>query len=127
MPFRCPQCFVRNSLEISLSIELPPDRQSEEIALQVVVCSACYFKGLAVYAEGRGDCPESESWQHIGYWVSPDAVESVRQAIVSCPNPRDPRCACAAHAGLGQKDLRGVWAGLLEMQRGHTFAMRLAL
>ncbi len=127
MSFRCPQCHVRDSLEIVLSIDLPPDRQSEEISLQVVACKACHFKGVAVYAQGRGDCPESESWNHIGYWVSPDAVESVSQAIGSCPDPHQPKCKCAAHVSLGQKDLRGLWAGLMEMQHGHTFAMRLAL
>ncbi len=127
MSFRCPQCATRDGLEIEGSIELPPDRDAQELCLQVVVCKACTFRGLAVYSEGRGDCPESETWNHIGYWVSPDAVDSVAAAIRSCPNPHDSQCTCPAHVELGQKDLRGRWRGLLELEHGHTFAMRLFL
>jgi hypothetical protein len=127
MAFRCPQCKTRDTLQIALSMDLPPDRKSEELSIQVVACRDCSFRGLAVYEVGRGDCPESESWKHIGYWVSPDAVESVSAAIRSCPEQRNPHCTCAAHASLGKKDLRGKWSGLLELERGHTFAMRLFL
>jgi predicted Zn-ribbon and HTH transcriptional regulator len=125
MSFRCPQCKTRDTLQIVLSLDLPPDRQTEELSLQVVACRDCGFRALAVYEVARGDCPESESWKHIGYWVSPDAIESVSAAIRSCPEQRNPHCACAAHASLGKKDLRGKWSGLLELERGHTFAMRL--
>lgn len=125
MAFRCPQCRSVDGLEIECSIELPPDRYSDEIALQVVRCRCCVFAGLAVYAEERGSCPECESWRHIGYWVSPDAVESVRSAIQSCPNPRDRSCGCRAHRTLSEQDLRGSWKGLLELERGHTFLMRI--
>jgi hypothetical protein len=125
MSFRCPQCLTRNSLEIALSIELLPDRRSDEISLQVVSCSACTFRGLAVYAESRYGRQDSESWDHIGYWVSPDAVESISAAIRSCPFPMNPRCTCAAHTSLGGQDVYGKWRGLLEMERGHTFKMRI--
>ena len=77
MAFRCPQCMTPDSLEIFNSIELPPDRQAHEISLQVVCCAACSFRGLAVYSEGRANIHELQTWQHIGYWVSPDAVDSV--------------------------------------------------
>lgn len=127
MAFRCPQCKTQDSLHISHAMELPPDRQSQELSLQVVACKECGFRALAVYEVARGDCPESESWKHIGYWVSPDAVESVLAAIRSCPEPRNPDCSCAAHVSLGKKDLRGRWSGLLELERGHTFSMRLFL
>lgn len=125
MSFRCPQCLTRNSLEITLSIELLPDRRSDEISLQVVSCSACAFRGLAVYAESRHGRLDSESWDHIGYWVSPDAIESVSAAIRSCPDPFNPRCTCATHASLGEQDVYGKWRGLLELERGHTFKMRI--
>jgi hypothetical protein len=125
MAFRCPQCLLPGSLEIDCSIELPPDRRSAEIALQVIACSACAFRGLAVYSEARGSVPESERWQHTGYWVSPDAVLSAREAIRSCADPHNRRCTCPAHAGLGEQDYRGLWKGLLELERAHTFLMRL--
>lgn len=127
MPFRCPQCLTLDSLDIRLSIELPPDRQTDEISLQVVECSTCNFRGLATYIEQRGSFPGAESWKHIGYWVSPDAVESVSAAIRSCPNTHNPKCECLAHTALGQKDLCGEWRGLLELKEGHTFSMRLFL
>jgi hypothetical protein len=125
MSFRCPQCLTCNSLEITLSIELLPDRRTDEISLQVVSCSACNFRGLAVYEEARHARSDAESWAHIGYWVSPDAVESVSAAIRSCPNPFDSRCTCASHIGLGEQDVYGKWRGLLELERGHTFKMRI--
>jgi len=127
MPFRCPQCKTRDSLDITAAIELPPDRQTEEIALQVICCSACTFRGLAVYEEARGSVIESESWKHIGYWVSPDAVDSVLRAIQACPEPRNARCACASHGALGKKDIKGIWSGLMEIRGGHTFLMRLSV
>jgi hypothetical protein len=127
MSFRCPQCQTPNSLEIDCSIELPPDRETEEISLQVVACGICIYQGVAVYAEARGSCPEAESWRHVGFWVSPDAVESVRKAIQACPDPHNRGCECDSHTALGQKDLHGRWKGLLELERGHTFLMRMYL
>jgi len=125
MSFRCPQCLTRNSLEITLSIELLPDRESDEISLLVVTCSACAFRGLAVYAESRHGRLDSESWEHIGYWVSPDAIESISAAIRSCPDPFNSRCSCHTHTSLGEQDVYGKWCGLLELERGHTFKMRI--
>jgi hypothetical protein len=115
------------SLEIFTSIELPPDRQAHEISLQVVCCNTCAFRGLAVYQEGRANIHESQSWQHIGYWVSPDAVDSVLSAIQSCPDRLNRDCKCVAHTSLGEKDVRNYWKGLLELERGHTFLMRMAV
>ena len=127
MSFRCPQCLTRDGLEIQSSIELPPDRRSQDISLQVVRCTACRFTGLAVYEEARGSSEGVDKWKHIGYWVSPDAVASVEAAIRSCPQPTWRECDCPAHAALGQKDFNGLWRGLIEMERGHTFSMRLFL
>jgi hypothetical protein len=141
MSFRCPQCLTSDSLEITDGIDHFLDRDTSAagvgaygyrgdscsmgFSLQVVACSICTFRGLAIYSEGRGDYPESESWQHIGYWVSLDAVEAVSTAIRSCPDPHNPRCPCPAHAALAQHDVDGQWRGLQELERGHTFSMRL--
>ena len=127
MSFRCPQCKTPASLEIVSSIELPPDARSEEITLQVVECAACGFSGLAVYEEPRHGILEADDWRHTGYWVSKDAVESVKAAIRSCPNPYAADCACEVHTSLNQRDMHGAWKGLLEMERAHTFLMRLAV
>lgn len=127
MAFRCPQCHSPGGLEIECSIELPPDRYSDEISLQIIRCRDCIYTGLAVYAEERGSCPECEGWRHLGYWVSPDAVEATRNAICACPNPHDRQCDCPAHRSLSEQDLTGHWKGLLELERGHTFSMRIHL
>jgi len=124
MSFRCPQCHSLAGLEILLSIELPPDRQWDEISLQVIGCSDCDFRGMAVYEELVSGS-EQESWHHIGYWVSQDAVLSVLEAIRTCPNPSDRNCECQAHSSLGERDVNGLWRGLLELERGLTFSMRL--
>lgn len=126
MPFRCPQCLTRDSLEIIAGLELPPDSRSDELTLQVVACKACSFRGLAVYEESRRGYLEMSSYHHIGYWVSPDAVESVLKAIRACPDPFNGRCECDSHLSLGKKDIHGMWSGLVELERGHTFLMRLA-
>jgi hypothetical protein len=125
--FRCPQCLTPEGLEIEAAMELPPDRQTEEITLQVIGCRVCGFRGLAVYEEARGSFHGVESFKHIGYWVSADAVESVSKAIINCPDAHNRLCECASHTALGQKNLNGEWRGLLEMQHGHTFLMRMAL
>lgn len=127
MAFRCPQCKSPNSLKICSSIELPPDNMAQEITLQVVKCAQCGFRGLAVYEEMRYGGRGEDSWLHTGYWVSPDAVESVQSAIAACPNPNDPRCTCPVHSELSQRNVNQVWRGLLELERSHTFKMRLFL
>lgn len=53
MAFICPQCFGKGTLEIKVSMQLPSDSRSDEIALQTVGCSQCGFQGLAVYEESR--------------------------------------------------------------------------
>ena len=85
MSFRCPQCKTLTSLDITSSIELPPDSRSDEITLQVVECTDCGFSSLAVYEEPRHAILETDDWKHIGYWVSKDAVESVKAAIHYLP------------------------------------------
>lgn len=125
MGFRCPQCRTLSSLEITATLALPPDRCTDERALQVVECSACCFRALAVYSEARIGNAERDDFEHIGYWVSKDAVESVLAAIRSCSTPLDASCKCIAHQRLGEKDVYGLWSGLLELKQGHTFSMRL--
>lgn len=125
MSFQCPQCKSVDSLDIMMAIELPPDHKSQEITLQVVACRVCNFRGLAVYEETRYGGTGEDGWVHTGYWVSPDAVESVVAAISSCPQPNNRRCKCPAHSELSQRNVSQIWRGLLEIERSHTFLMRL--
>ena len=125
MPFQCPECSSSpRSLKIEARIELPPDSRSDEIALQIVVCSRCHFSGIAVYEESRRGALDSESFTHVGYRVSAESVSKLRRMIRQCPAPKNPRCRCSVHQELGGKDPSGRWIGLQGIPREGEFALR---
>ena len=82
MALQCPDCTLY-TLQTAISIELPPDSRSDEIALQVVRCSQCGFSGLAVYEESRRGALDDESVDHRAYRVSAEAVAAVEKAIMA--------------------------------------------
>jgi hypothetical protein len=100
MPFQCPSCGG-DSLEITFSLELPPNDLDDESALQTVKCGSCDFLGIAVYRESRRGGVDSESWSHSGYEVSGETLEPLLETLSRCPSPRDRRCQCPAHLALG--------------------------
>jgi hypothetical protein len=112
MPFLCPQCATPKALNISLSLELPPDSRSDEITLQILECSQCGFAGIGVYEESRRGALDSESFHHIGYHVSADELARLRELVQRCRNPRNSRCQCVAHRTLGRRNASGRWEGL---------------
>jgi hypothetical protein len=122
MPFHCPNCGG-GSLEITFSLELPPNEVDDEAALQSVGCESCNFRGIAVYGENRRGSLKSESWSHIGYQVSEETLEPFLKTLVQCPSPRDRRCQCPTHLALGKR----LWVNPaqhgLDVQK--EFAMRL--
>jgi hypothetical protein len=124
MPFICPECTQR-TLAITEALELPPDSRSDEIALQIVNCSACGFAGLAVYEESRRGSFDSDSVDHRGYRVSGPDLHVILRAVRSCPRPRDPRCGCATHRRLGRSSASGRWDGLREVELNEPFPMVL--
>ncbi len=130
MPFRCPQCHSPASLEIARSIELPPDSRSDEITLQVVECSGCGLRAIAVYEESRRGRLDSECWEHSGYQVSFAALERLDRLIDACPDPHNPRCVCPSHRILAGADERrspyGRWRGLEELEIIAFFPMETA-
>jgi hypothetical protein len=120
MPFRCPECLSA-SLETTRSIELPPDSRSDEITLQVMACSSCGFRALAVYEESRRGALDSEAWDFNAYRVGLEVVESVAASIEACPAPGNPRCPCPVHQALGKADDRGRWQGPQGLNGGRIF------
>ena len=110
MSFYCPDC-QRPTLEIGLRMELPSDSRSDEIAVQIVTCSACGFAGVGVYEESRRGALDSESWDHTVYRMPPAALEQLRQALRRCPDPANPRCPCESHQRLGRRNETGRWVG----------------
>lgn len=121
MSFVCPEC-ARPELEITLSIELPPDARSDEITLQTVECSRCGFQGAAVYEESRRGALDSESWHHQGHRLEKEPLRALVEAIRACPDRRNRGCRCASHRGLGRTDASGRWVGVPESTQ--TFPMR---
>ena len=108
MGLTCPQC-LEDSLKILSRIELPPDNRSDEIAVQIVVCSKCGFQGIAVYEESRRGSFDNESFIHRGYFVEPDLVRKVQEIIDSCPNPNNRRCTCKSHRYFNKIGENGDW------------------
>ena len=126
MPFLCPECSSsQRSLKIKARIELPPDSRSDEIALQIVVCSQCRFAGIAVYEESRRGALDSESFTHVGYRASAEDVRRLRRMIQQCPEPRNWRCKCPVHQELGAQDSSGRWNGLKDVPCERVFELRL--
>lgn len=111
MSFNCPKCQSVATLKINQSIELPPDSRSDEIALQLVVCSreSCGFRGVAIYEESRRGALDSEHWDHTGYRVSVEVFEKLGSTIARCPDPSRANCQCDSHQKLGGVSLSGRW------------------
>jgi len=112
-------------IELTHSLELPPDGYSDEITLQVVSCFSCHFRGVAVYEESRHGSLDSESWQHNGYQVSAEALESLVNAIGLCPSPRNTRCECPTHTSIRKMNKHYGRYGLNAANIGNHFEMRL--
>ena len=125
MALKCPACFSSTSLQIRSSLELPYDSRSDEITLQVIECARCGFQGIAVYEESRRGSLDDDVSSHIAYRVSDADLQRLKQAIHSCPRPRDPRCRCSAHRKLGRKDQWGRWSGLDDVDLLEAFHLQL--
>ena len=102
MDFKCPSC-QGNSLEIDMSLELPPG-DVDETSVQTVKCEACQFQGIAVYRESRRRSLSSESFDHPGYVVSDRDLEFVRSGLRLCPDRANKDCQCQTHLAWAQRD-----------------------
>ena len=125
MPFLCPSCADPASLGVTSAIELAPDSRWDEIALQLISCRRCSFKGLALYQESRRGPIDSEYVNHTGYFVSPNDIERVKIAIEQCPHPKDGRCGCYSHRSLGRQDKSSRCIGLDSIFMDKPFEMEL--
>ena|SRR5579859_1253236 len=122
MAFECPSCGDPR-LEISFSLELPPQGDDDEITLQTLKCLGCDFHGVAVYRESRHGSLGSESWSHDGYPVEDEVLERLYEALLRCPKPLDRRCPCPTHAAFAQQNW--VNPAHLGIDATHRFEMRL--
>ena len=125
--FVCPKCQAA-SLAIGACIDFEPDSRSDDITLQLVSCSRCGLEAVAVYEESRRGRLDSEASSHTGYFGNRATLKSIKDAIASCPTPRNSTCHCEGHTLLGAHDSRGAWDGLRRLGIDNTqrFAMTLA-
>ena len=123
MAFACPKCSIDDSLVIVIAIELAPDSRSDEIVIQVLQCGRCGFRGLAVYEESRRGALDSEAWEHTGYQVEEDVVNTIAGLIDHCPDRNNSDCSCQSHQILGQRDQNGRWNGIEKYEIKGTFPM----
>lgn len=96
MPLTCPECQA-SRLRITRRLELAPDHCSDEIALQIIKCGNCGFRGIAIYEEARRGALDSESWSHWGYPANASALRALEGKMRQCPDPGNPRCGCRVH------------------------------
>ena len=125
MDFICPDCH-QTDLKIKSSIALPADSRSDEIALQIVVCSNCGLRAIAVYEESRRGSLESESWDHTGYHLNRADFDLLNSDLKNCPSPSKPDCRCDVHQRWGKKDANGRWRGLSDVPLFGGFMMELS-
>jgi hypothetical protein len=110
---------------ISQALELPGDRDSDEITLQVVECMRCKFRGLAVFEESHRGSMFDDAWRHTGYQVRDAEVAQVNDLLQACPHPYDSHCTCPAHTTFSKSDRIGNWIGLEGLTVKGTFRMVL--
>ena len=122
--FRCPQCG-EGALEITASLEIPPDRDWDEITLQLVGCLHCRLGALGVYQETRRGRLDSESWSHTGYRLDPPDAQRIDEIISRCPRPHDSDCLCSAHLELGRTNSRLQWDGIAHLPLMAYFKMEM--
>ena len=123
MAFACPKCSIDDSLVIVIAIELAPDSRSDEISLQILRCSNCGFRGLAVYEESRRGALDSEAWEHTGYQVEEDVVNTIAGLIDHCPDRNNNDCPCESHRKLGQHEENGRWNGIEKYEMKSMFPL----
>ncbi len=123
MSFACPRCQSSSTLTISQSIEFPPDSRSDEIALQLVVCSrdACGFRGVAIYEESRRGALDSDHWDHTGYRLPVGDFEVLQATISRCPDPSNAGCQCKSHQELNRLSTSGRWLPPEGIEWGSAF------
>ncbi|KON32098.1 MAG: hypothetical protein AC479_07875 [miscellaneous Crenarchaeota group-6 archaeon AD8-1] len=124
MVFKCPICFG-GTLQITSSIELPPDSRSDEIAVQILKCSKCGFAGLGVYEETRRGELDSESFYHRGYYTDDFTLASIEKMIGECPKPKKSCCKCSIHSSLAFVNKFGRWVWLEKIPHKETFELQI--
>ncbi|MBD3205470.1 hypothetical protein GF319_03875 [Candidatus Bathyarchaeota archaeon] len=121
MGFLCPEC-KNKELEITSSIEIPPDTRSDEITLQVLRCTRCGFKSLGLYEESRRGNLREEYVNHKGIYIPEAELKDIELMIKKCPDPRNSKCICDSHRYFSVK-AKGRWKCIERLIYYNTFVL----
>lgn len=72
--FFCPKCNKTDVLDIVDSIEIRADEKFDEIAIQLVNCTKCPNKGMAIFTESK-----DKGAMQQGYWLGKDEYDALKQ------------------------------------------------
>ena len=125
MPFTCPECSRPDCLMVTAMIELPPDEWSDEIEVEIVECSGCRFRGVAVDEESRRGALDSECTRHVGYRVTEEEFEIVERCDQTLPRSCEPGLQVSA-SSIGRPSI-GLGRGAQGANWHHRFRMEPAL
>ncbi len=93
--WRCPRC-KQQALVLGHSLELGPDGDNDELALQSLCCTSCGLDAVGIYRESRRGA--GDSWDHTGWPVTDaEAFGELQARLAGCSRPQDKRCDCPAH------------------------------
>ncbi|GEM_PF-976297 len=123
MPFECPQCQVKNSLQILTTLELGPAAGADETMIQLTECSHCEFQALAIYQESRGGALEGEAFSHQGYPLAKEQFQLLTDLFRVCPDGFKRMCGCQAHQELARHAALQDWVAFSQK---NPFTMKLA-
>ena len=139
MPYTCPQCSKDDSLIVTAMIELLPDEWSDEIEVEIVECSCCRFRGVAVDEESRR-VPWIGVHPPRGLPRGGRGIRGVERRDQTLPDPANRGCTCPSHRSVAQalawgEELRGELASSVQDGTGvedldeclppsHPFAQR---
>lgn len=80
MGFKCPNCSDY-TLKITQNLDLPPDRDSDEISIQIIKCLKCNLETISVYKESRRGNLNEYSYQHTGYMLPQQELNKIKRHI----------------------------------------------
>ena len=107
---KCPECS-NPALAIVVSLEMGPDRDSDEVTAQLFQCGCCGLRAAGAYEESRRGSLDSDCWRHYAQPMEPGPWDDLRACLEACPDPWNARCPCAGHQLLRQHDESGRWLG----------------
>ena len=121
----CPDC-KEPRLEVTHSLELGPDGDSDEVDIQALRCGHCGMTAVGSYEESRRGRLDHECWHHGCVRISQSTYDQLVGSLSTCPSPKSPSCTCNAHRFFGARTPMGSKQPLLHVpSQGAGFEPKL--